>query len=191
MLALGIPMMSGCLSPSQGPPLKIPHAITASMSVLWSSKVVKSVFQAQEIIFSPNLFFFNGILSQSMAPLSFQLFKPQTQESSPPTTLLSTCTQTPSPHPTDSGSNRPTSCLHHEYQFMTPTLHITIISMLYSVFCSLPHSTHFPRCSQNYHIIPLLKIFCWLPSALQINRRILSVAYKGQYNLNPVNWQDK
>ena len=57
---------------------KSPHAITASMSVLWSSNVVKSVFQAQEIIFPPNLFFFNGTLSQSMAPLSFQLFKRQT-----------------------------------------------------------------------------------------------------------------
>ena len=93
----------------------------------------------------------------------------------------------PSKHP----SNRFTSsCLHHEHQFMTPALRLTIISMLYSVFCSLPHSTHFPlqpelSCNSS------LKIFCWLPSALQINRRILNVAYKGQDNQNPVNWHDK
>ena len=36
-----------------------------------SSNVVKLVFQAQEIIFSPNLSFFNGFISQSMAQLSF------------------------------------------------------------------------------------------------------------------------
>lgn len=133
------------------------------------------IFQPESIIFSPKRVSFSGFLSQWTPPSSFQLFKPKTYSSSLPITPFINMYldfTTPSKY----FSNLSTSpCLYHEHCSPRPQ-YLTLRSFPCYTLSSprYPHSTHPPCCSQSDQVIPLLKIFCWLPSALQINRRILN-----------------